>query len=127
YAGIPVTHRDVATSVTFVTGQEDPTKGAPTVDWGTLARAGGTLVLYMGVRSVPSIIEALRREGMPADTPAAAVQWGTRAEQRTLVATLTTLEERVGDAGFDAPVIFIIGGVVSLREEIAWLERRPLF
>ena len=64
YAGIPVTHRDVATSVTFVTGQEDPTKGAPTVDWGALARAGGTLVLYMGVRSLPRIIEALRREGM---------------------------------------------------------------
>ena len=127
YAGIPVTHRGVATSVTFVTGHEDPTKGAPTVDWSALARAGGTLVLYMGVRSLGRIVRMLREAGMSADTPAAAVQWGTRADQRTLVATLSTLEARVDEAGFAAPVIFVIGSVVSLREEIAWLERRPLF
>ena len=64
---------------------------------------------------------------MSRETPAAAVQWGTRADQRTLVATLATLEQHVKDAGLEAPVIFIIGGVVELREEIAWLERRPLF
>ena len=127
YAGIPVTHRGVATSVTFVTGHEDPAKGVPTVDWGALARAGGTLVLYMGVRSLPRITDALLREGLAPETPAAAVQWGTRADQTTLVATLATLAERVTAARLEAPVIFIIGGVVQLREEIAWLERRPLF
>jgi uroporphyrinogen III methyltransferase/synthase len=127
YAGIPVTHRGVATSVTFVTGHEDPAKGAPTVDWGALAHAGGTLVLYMGVRSLPRITETLLREGMAPETPAAAIQWGTRAEQRTLVATVATLLPRVAEAGLEAPVIFVIGGVVSLREDIAWLERRPLF
>ena len=127
YAGIPVTHRGVATSVTFVTGHEDPAKGAPTVDWSALAHAGGTLVLYMGVRSLGRIVRTLRAAGMSPDTPAAAVQWGTRADQRTLVATLSTLEKRVVDAGLEAPVIFVIGGVVTLREEIAWLERRPLF
>jgi uroporphyrinogen III methyltransferase/synthase len=127
YAGIPVTHRGMATSVTFVTGHEDPTKGAPTVDWSALARAGGTLVLYMGVRSLGRIVRTLRDAGMPADTPAAAVQWGTRSDQRTLVATLSTLEARVDEAGLEAPVIFVIGSVVSLRDEIAWLERRPLF
>ena len=127
YAGIPVTHRGVSTSVTFVTGHEDPTKGAPMVDWKALARGGGTLVLYMGVRSLSRIVEALRRAGLAAETPAAAIQWGTQAEQRTLVATLGTLEECVAQAGLAAPVIFVIGGVVSLRDEIAWFERRPLF
>jgi len=127
YAGIPVTHRGVATSVTFVTGHEDPAKGAPTVDWSALARAGGTLVLYMGVRSLGRIVATLRGAGMPPDTPAAAVQWGTRADQRTLVATLSTLEDRVEKAGLEAPVIFVIGRVVALRDEIWWLERRPLF
>jgi len=127
YAGIPVTHRGVATSVTFVTGHEDPGKGAPTVDWSALARAGGTLVLYMGVRSLGRIAPTLLEAGMAPDTPAAAVQWGTRADQRTLVATLSTLEQRVEESGLEAPVIFVIGGVVALRDEIAWLERRPLF
>ncbi|MFL5614154.1 MAG: uroporphyrinogen-III C-methyltransferase [Gemmatimonadaceae bacterium] len=127
YAGIPVTHRGVATSVTFVTGHEDPAKGAPTIDWGALARAGGTLVLYMGVRSLPRITATLQREGLSPNTPAAAVQWGTRATQKTLVATLATLPERVATAELEAPVIFVIGGVAALREEIAWFERRPLF
>ena len=127
YAGIPVTHRGAATSVTFVTGHEDPAKGAPTVDWGALARAGGTLVLYMGVRSLGRIVATLRDAGMSPDTPAAAVQWGTRPDQRTLVATLSTLEDRVEKGGLEAPVIFVIGRVVALRDEIWWLERRPLF
>jgi uroporphyrinogen III methyltransferase/synthase len=85
YAGIPVTHRGVSTSVTFVTGHEDPTKGAPTIDWDALARSGSTLVLYMGVRPLERIVAALRSAGMSDDTPAAAVQWGTHAAQRTLV------------------------------------------
>lgn len=127
YAGIPVTHRGVATSVTFVTGHEDPAKGAPTIDWGALARAGGTLVLYMGVRSLPRITKTLQREGLSPNTPAAAIQWGTHAQQRTLVATLATLPQCVAEAGLEAPVIFVIGGVAALREEIAWFERRPLF
>ena len=127
YAGIPVTHRGLATSVTFVTGHEDPAKGDPTVDWEALARAGGTLVLYMGVRSLPRIVDALLRGGRSPETPAAAVQWGTRPDQRTVGATLATLEEQTLTEGLEAPVIFVIGDVVSLRREIAWLEQRPLF
>jgi uroporphyrinogen III methyltransferase / synthase len=127
YAGIPVTHRGVSTSVTFVTGHEDPTKGAPIIDWSALARAGGTLVLYMSVRALPRIVEQLRSAGLADETPAAAIQWGTRADQRTLVATLATLEERVEKARLVAPVIFVIGDVVHLRDEIAWFEQRPLF
>src|SRR5690242_1095864 len=126
YAGIPVTHRGLSTSVTFVTGHEDPTKGAPTVDWDALARSGSTLVLYMGVRSLPRIVAALRSAGMGDETPAAAVQWGTHAAQRTLVATLATIERCVDEAELTAPVIFVIGAVAALRDEIAWFERRPL-
>ena len=126
YAGIPVTHRGLSTSVTFVTGHEDATKGAPTVDWSALARSGSTLVLYMGVRSLPGIVEALRAANLPDGTPAAAVQWGTHAAQRTIVATLATLEQCVKEAALMAPVIFVIGDVVSLRDEIAWFERRAL-
>src|SRR3954469_12434491 len=76
YAGIPVTHRGVATSVTFVTGHEDPTKETTTVDWNALAKSGGTIVLYMGVKTLPSIVKALTAGGLPSDTPAAAIQWG---------------------------------------------------
>jgi uroporphyrinogen III methyltransferase/synthase len=127
YAGIPVTHRGVATSVTFVTGHEDPAKGAPTVDWGSLARAGGTLVLYMGVRALGRIVRALRDSGLADETPVAGVEWGTRAAQRTITATLATIEELATRENLQAPVIFVIGDVVRLRDEIAWFERRPLF
>jgi len=127
YAGIPVTHRGVATSVTFVTGHEDPAQGEGRTDWAALARAGGTIVLYMGVKTLPRIAAALAAGGMSLDTPAAAVQWGTHARQRTLVATLGTLAERAAAAGIGAPVITVIGPVVALRERIAWLEQRPLF
>jgi uroporphyrinogen III methyltransferase/synthase len=130
YAGIPVTHRGRSTSVTFVTGHEDPAKDASAVDWSALARAGGTIVLYMGVKSLPRIVKALTADGdggMSAATPAAAIQWGTYARQRTVVATLGTLEAAIAEAGLTAPVITVIGPVVSLREQIAWFDTRPLF
>jgi uroporphyrinogen III methyltransferase/synthase len=127
YAGIPVTHRGVSTSVTFVTGHEDASKESDTVDWGALARTGGTLVLYMGVRKTAQITRALMDGGLGDDTPAAVVQWGTHPHQRTVVATLSTLAEEIAREGLTAPVITIIGDVVSLRREISWFETRPLF
>lgn len=127
YAGIPVTHRATATSVTFVTGHEDPGKGEQQTDWSALARAGGTIVLYMGVRTLPRIAGALVAGGMSPDTPAAAVQWGTYPRQRTVVATLATLAEAAEREGLGAPVITVIGPVVALRDEIGWFDRRPLF
>ncbi len=127
YAGIPVTHRGVATSVTFVTGHEDPSKPETQTDWSALARAGGTIVLYMGVKTLPRIAAALTQGGMSPDTPAAAVQWGTHAKQRTVTATITTIADAVTREGIGAPVITVIGDVVSLRHEIGWFESRPLF
>ena len=129
YAGIPVTHRGMATSVTFVTGHEDPSKSESQVDWEAIARVAstGTVVLYMGVKTLPSIAIALLKGGLAGDTPAAAVQWGTHPRQRTVVATISTLAERAAAEGIAAPVITVIGKSVALREEIAWFESRPLF
>ncbi|MEP6618463.1 MAG: uroporphyrinogen-III C-methyltransferase [bacterium] len=127
YAGIPVTHRGIATSVTFVTGHEDPTKPETQTDWAALARAGGTIVLYMGVSNLPRIAAALVAGGMSPDTPAAAVQWGTHARQRTVTATVSTLADVTRREGLTAPVISVIGNVVALREQIPWFDQRPLF
>jgi uroporphyrinogen III methyltransferase / synthase len=129
YAGIPVTHRGISTSVTFVTGHEDPSKPETQVDWNALARIGatGTIVLYMGLKTLPSIVHALIRGGLAPDLPAAAVHWGTHVRQRTVIATLSTLAARAAAEGVTAPVITIIGRTVNLHDEIAWFETRPLF
>ncbi|HEX6815219.1 MAG TPA: uroporphyrinogen-III C-methyltransferase, partial [Gemmatimonadaceae bacterium] len=126
YAGIPVTHRGVASAVTFATGHEDPTKGESDVDWASLARAGGTLVLYMGVKRLPEIVAALTEGGLSADTPAAVVEWGTWPRQRTVQSTVSRLVGAVHAAGITAPSITIVGEVARLRDEIAWFDRRPL-
>jgi len=123
YAGIPVTHRGIATSVTFVTGSEDPNKPDTQTDWSALARVGGTIVLYMGVRHLREITDRLIAAGMRPDTPAAAIQWGTLPTQRTVVATIATLPV----ADLASPLIVVIGQTVALRETIAWFDRRPLF
>jgi uroporphyrinogen III methyltransferase/synthase len=123
YAGIAVTHRGMATSVTFVTGSEDPTKPDTQTDWSALARVGGTIVLYMGVRHLREITDRLIAAGLSPDTPAAAIQSGTLPTQRTVVATLSTLPA----ADLASPLIVIIGQTVGLREAIAWFDRRPLF
>lgn len=127
YAGIPVTHRGLATSVTFVTGHEAPDKAASTTNWAALAQAGGTLVLYMAVKQLPSIVAALVEHGVPPDMPAAAIEWGTHARQRTVTATVATIVDAMREAGLGAPVITVIGWTAVLRDEIAWFDRRPLF
>jgi uroporphyrinogen III methyltransferase / synthase len=128
YAGIPVTHRGVSTTVTFVTGNEDPTKPTAQTDWAALARAG-TIVLYMGVQRLAEIAEALMRAGLDGDTPVAAIQWATTPSQRTIDGTLATIAALVRNAGLQAPVLTIIGRVVGLRPSIRWYDRpdaRPL-
>ncbi|MEO7087080.1 MAG: uroporphyrinogen-III C-methyltransferase [Gemmatimonadaceae bacterium] len=127
YAGIPVTHRGMSTSVTFVAGHEDPGEGATGNDWAALARAGGTIVLYRSVKNLPRIASLLIDGGRSPDTPAAAVQWGTHPHQKTVVATLATLADAIAREGVKAPVIAIIGDVVSLRDDIAWFDTRPLY
>jgi uroporphyrinogen III methyltransferase/synthase len=127
YAGIPVTHRGLATSVTFVTGHEDPTKASSQTNWSALAKAGGTIVLYMGVKTLSHITDALIEGGMPTDVPAAAIQWATHPKQRTIVATLESIAAKAAEQNFTAPAITVIGWSVVLRDELSWFEHRPLF
>jgi len=126
YAGIPVTHRDDASAVAFVTGHEDPDKEETALDWEALAKFPGTLVFYMGVKRLGDNAGALIAAGRDADEPAAAVERGTTAGQRTIVATLGTLADAVEREGVGAPALIVVGSVVGRREELAWLERRPL-
>jgi len=121
YAGIPVTHRGVSTSVTIVTGHEDPTKDGSDTDWDALARAGGTLVILMGAGRLDEIAKALIAGGRAESTPVASVRWGTRPEQRTIRATLAT----IATAGVEAPSAIVVGGVAAL--DFGWFEARPLF
>ena len=124
YAGIPVTHRELASGVAFVTGHEDPGKPESQLDWAALARFPGTLVFYMGVRALPRIAERLQAEGRPSDEPVAVVERGTLPGQRTVLATLGDVAEKA--AGIRAPAVTLVGPVAALHEDLAWLERRPL-
>ncbi len=126
YAGIPVTHRDVASGVAFITGHEDQSKPESAIDWPALARFPGTLVFYMGVRSLPRIAERLVAEGRPPDEPVAVVERGTLPGQRTLLATLADVAERAAAERIRPPAITLVGEVARLREQLAWLESRPL-
>jgi len=127
YAGIPVTHRDDASAVAFITGHEDPEKEESALDWEALARFPGTLVFYMGVKRLRDNAAALIAAGREADEPAAAVERGTMDGQRTVVATLGTLAETVERENVSAPALIVVGPVVQRRESLAWLERRPLY
>lgn len=122
YAGIPVTHRDLASAVAFVTGHEDPAKDESALDWDALAAFPGTLVIYMGVARLGSIAERLIAAGREPGEPATVVERGTLPDQRVLEGTLTTLSE----LGARAPAIALIGPVAGLRDTAAWFERRPL-
>ena len=126
YAGIPVTHRDSASAVAFVTGHEDPAKEDGALDWEALARFPGTLVLYMGVSGLEAIAERLVAAGRDPAEPAAVVERGTLPDQRTVTAPLEQIARRVEEAGVRPPAITVIGPVSGLHETLAWLERRPL-
>jgi uroporphyrinogen III methyltransferase / synthase len=127
YAGIPVTHRDAASAVAFVTGHEDPEKPDSALDWPALAAFPGTLVLYMGVGNLQGIARRLIEGGRSADEPVAVVERGTLAGQRTVTGTLADVHARVAEAGIRPPAITLVGRVARLREQLAWLEERPLF
>jgi uroporphyrinogen III methyltransferase/synthase len=127
YAGIPVTHPGMGASVTFVNGSEIPGKPTTQTDWSSLAKAGGTIVVYAARDSAAAITRALLDGGMPDEVPAAAVERGTRRSQRTVTATLSTLAEKVKAATMKGPTILIIGWPVIMRDEMAWFENRPLF
>jgi len=125
YAGVPVTHRDSASAVAFVTGHEDPVKLETAIDWTALAAFPGTLVFYMGVRNLPKIAERLIAAGRPGEEPAAVVAQGTLPAQRSVRAPLADLPDRVAEAQIEAPAITVVGPVAAL--DLGWLEQRPLY
>jgi uroporphyrinogen III methyltransferase/synthase len=126
YAGIPVTHRDDASAVAFVTGHEDPDKEESALDWSALAAFPGTLVLYMGVKRLPEIAAALEAAGRDPSEPAAAVERGTLPGQRAVTSTLADLPDAVAQTDLRPPSILLFGPAAARRQTIAWLEQRPL-
>jgi uroporphyrinogen III methyltransferase/synthase len=126
YAGIPVTHRDAASAVAFVTGHEDPGKPETALDWPALAAFPGTLVVYMGVRTLEAISRALIAGGRSPSQPAAIIERGTLPRQRTVVATLSTIASVADREGIRAPAISVFGEVAALHERLDWLGARPL-
>jgi uroporphyrinogen III methyltransferase/synthase len=127
YAGIPVTHRGVASTVTFITGHEDPTKPESSLDWPHLARLRGTKVFLMGVERLREISQRLVAEGAAESTPVALVRWGTTGRQESLEGTLGSIADLVEKRGFAAPAVTVVGDVVGLRRELNWFEALPLF
>jgi uroporphyrinogen III methyltransferase/synthase len=126
WAGIPLTHRGLASAVAFVTGHEDPTKPEPELDWAALARFPGTLAVYMGLSRLEAVARLLIAFGKPSDTPAAVIQFATTGEQRSVTGALRDIAAAARAAGLASPAVTLIGPVVALGERLAWFERLPL-
>lgn len=127
YAGIPLTHRDISKSVTFITGSDRAGKEWSPEAWRKLATATDTICVLMGMRRLEEIVHAILEGGRAPETPAAVIQWGTRPEQRVVTAPLAELPECARSAGLKNPAIIVVGGVVALREQLAWYDKKPLF
>ncbi len=128
YAGIPLTKRNVSTSLVFLTGHEDPAKPAQQVDWRAYGKLENTtLAIYMGMGHLRHILSELQAGGMSAEMPAAVVQWASLGRQRSVSATVGTLADAVEQAHLGAPAIIFVGEVVRDHEQIDWFEHLPLF
>lgn len=123
YAGIPITHRGLSSSVTFVTGHEDPAKPESAIHWQHLAKGVDTIVFFMGVARVGEIASQLIEHGRSAETPVAVISWGTYQNQETVVSTLAEIAESVRRAKIKAPALIVVGKVVRLREKLQWFDQ----
>ena len=127
YAGVPVTHRRLASSFAVVTGHEDDEKEEASVNWSRIATAVDTIVVLMGGIALRGVARSLIKGGRPPETPAVSVEWGTTSEQRSVAAPLEHIAEAVRDARLGTPLLTVVGEVAALREHISWFESRPLF
>lgn len=127
YAGIPLTHRKYATTFAVIPGYEDTTKASSSIDWSKLATGVDTLVFLMAVKNIPELTQKLIENGRPADTPVAVVRWGTRADQKTVVSTLSEIAQVVAENEIKPPAVMIVGKVVELRKKLNWYETKPMF
>lgn len=126
YAGIPLTHRRFTSSVTIITGHEDPTKPFSAINWEQVASGDNTLVILMGMRNLRENMARLVAAGLDPATPIAIVRWGTRPNQQTLTATVSTVADEADRVKFKAPAVIVVGRVVEFREKLKWFEKRPL-
>lgn len=127
YAGIPLSHRDYSSSITFLTGHENPEKQELSIDFRTYGKQNGTLCIYMGIGQLPRIVHELKDGGMAGSQPVAIIEWATLNRQRSITGTLDTIVHDLEVSGLGAPAIIIIGEVVAQRAKTAWFEGRPLF
>jgi uroporphyrinogen III methyltransferase/synthase len=126
YAGIPLTHRALASSFAVVTAHEDPAKDDTSIDWAHLARGVDTIVVLMGVERLPHVVQRLIEHGRAASTPVAVVEWGTLPRQRVASGTLETIAASVAASGIGAPAVTVVGEVARLRDGLRWFDARPL-
>ena len=127
YAGIPVTHRNLASSFAVVTGHETPSQASSVIDWDKLTKGVDTLVFLMGMENLPRIVGKLLEYGRPPDTPVAVIKDGTQPEQKTIVGSLKDIEDKVREHRFGPPAVIVVGEVVRLRRKLRWFDNRPLF
>ena len=127
YAGIPVTHRDITSSFAVITGHEKPEKAMSSIQWDKISTGVGTLVFLMGVENLPAICHELVNNGRSPQTPIALIRWGTLPQQQVLTGTLENIVEKVEAAQFKPPAVIIVGEVVRLREQLKWIENKPLW
>jgi uroporphyrin-III C-methyltransferase len=122
YAGIPVTHRNHASSFAIVTGHGRDDKGEDRINWEALSKGIDTIAFYMGVGNLKYICEQLMKHGKANDTPVAIIEWGTTEKQRTVTGILKTIEEEAIKHQVKHPAVILVGQVVSLREKLQWFE-----
>ncbi len=127
YGGIPLSHRDFNSTITFVTGHERGDGKESKINWKALSMLGGTLVFLMGMKQIEDIVDNLVKNGVDPQTPAAVIQWGTTPKQKTVAGTLSNIIKLVQERGITSPSVIVIGDVVKLRDPLNWFERKPLF
>ena len=127
YAGIPLTHREYGSSISFLTGHEEIAKESLRVDFTKFAKVGGTLCIYMGMSKLADIVERLVKGGLSLEEPVAVVSQGTLPVQKHLICSLGELVSSVKEAELIAPAIIFIGNAVGLAKKVSWYENRPLF
>ena len=127
YAGIPITHRGLSSSIAIVTGHEDPKKEFSQVKWDKIASCFDTLIILMGMKNISFITEILMKNGLSPEKETAVIQWGSTPSQKTVTGKLKDISAIAEKSGLDSPSVIVIGDVVSLRDELKWFEKKPLF
>jgi uroporphyrinogen III methyltransferase / synthase len=126
YAGIPVTHRGLASSVTFITAHEDPRKSSARVNWKKIASLDGTLVLFMGVHTLNEMVKILLKHGKKQETPVTLIRWGTTSRQEVVEGTLRTIASQARKENIKPPTLVVIGAVSRLRQTLNWFQKKSL-